>query len=218
MVPTHDWNGGGGGGGSVLLDIINVMKSSNGSAGGGKSQQQLGLDAVWESIEPLPPIEQLEFLSRTKTLHEYELLQALGTGEFAEVQACRARADGKAASPVFAIKHISKAHIVSVSNMKHTLRRIKRVGTEIAAMRILSSTCVSRSPLERRLEHDRGQRRRDAWAARSCARANRDIARSSSFRLRFTWSCSYLLTATVPASCCARFPRPSVALWAWLRG
>ena len=137
-------SGGGGGGGSVLLDIINVMKSSNGSAGGGKSQQQLGLNVVWESIEALPPIEQLEFSSRTKTLHEYELLQVLGTGQFAEVQACRARADGKAASPVFAIKHISKAHIVSVSNMKRTLRRIKRVGTEIAVMGILSSTCVRR--------------------------------------------------------------------------
>ena len=112
---------------------------------GEAQRQQLELDAAWGAIEALPEVVPLEFSPRAKTLCRYELLQELGKGEFAEVQACRRVADGGGgASPVFAIKHISKARIVFTNNMKRTLRRIKHVGTELAAMRILSSTCVRR--------------------------------------------------------------------------
>jgi predicted heme/steroid binding protein len=112
---------------------------------GEAQRQQLELDAAWGAIEALPEVVPLEFSPRAKTLCQYELLQELGKGEFAEVQACRRVADGGGgASPVFAIEHISKARIVFTNNMKRTLRRIKHVGTELAAMRILSSTCVPR--------------------------------------------------------------------------
>ena len=111
---------------------------------GEAQRQQLELDAAWGAIVALPAVVPLEFSPGLKTLRQYELLQELGKGEFAEVQACRRVADGGPASPVFAIKHISKARIVLTSNMKRTLRQIKYVGTELAAMRILSSTCVRR--------------------------------------------------------------------------
>ena len=54
-------------------------------------------------------------------------------GEFAKVQACRRRGE----TVVRACKHISKARLICQSNVKRTLRRVRRVGTEIEAMRKL---------------------------------------------------------------------------------
>jgi hypothetical protein len=40
---------------------------------------------------------------------------------------------------MYAVKHISKARLICTSNIKRTLRRMRRVGTEIEAMRALKS-------------------------------------------------------------------------------
>ena len=60
-------------------------------------------------------------------------MRGLGEGEFAKVQACRRRGE----TVVRACKHISKQRLICQSNVKRTLRRVRRVGTEIEAMRKL---------------------------------------------------------------------------------
>ena len=64
---------------------------------------------------------------------DWKLLRKLGAGEFAQVQGCQRRGD----STIYACKHIDKAKLVCTSNIKRTLRRVQRVGTEISAMRAL---------------------------------------------------------------------------------
>jgi hypothetical protein len=58
-------------------------------------------------------------------------------GEFAAVQQGRRR--GEARAPLVAIKHIDKAHLVCPTDTKRTVRRVRRVGTEIKAMQAVDS-------------------------------------------------------------------------------
>ena len=43
---------------------------------------------------------------------------------------------------VLAAKHIAKSRLISTSNVKRTVRRVKRVGTEIEAMRLVDNEFV----------------------------------------------------------------------------
>jgi hypothetical protein len=59
------------------------------------------------------------------------------TGEFAKVQSCRKTGDSRAT--VLAVKHISKSRLICSTNIKRTLRRVRRVGVEIRAMQVIDS-------------------------------------------------------------------------------
>ena len=87
--------------------------------------------SMWEKIDGVPPVRSDAL--KNSCLAEWQLLQPLGKGEFAEVQACRRQND----ATVYVCKHICKARLVKPSNVRHTLRRVRRVGSEITAMRLL---------------------------------------------------------------------------------
>ena len=89
------------------------------------------LDSMWEGVDAVPPVQR-DVLSKTR-LTDWDLMRGLGEGEFAKVQACRRRGE----TVVRACKHISKQRLICQSNVKRTLRRVRRVGTEIEAMRKL---------------------------------------------------------------------------------
>ena len=90
------------------------------------------LDSMWEGVDAVPPVQR-DVLSKTR-LTDWDLMRGLGEGEFAKVQACRRRGE----TVVRACKHISKQRLICQSNVKRTLRRVRRVGTEIEAMLLLS--------------------------------------------------------------------------------
>ena len=100
----------------------------------------LSLESLWAAVECIPPV-QVDILSKN-AVGDYELLRSLGEGEFAKVQACRK--GGLPNAPVVAVKHISKSRLVSASNMKRTVKRIRRVGDEIEAMRAVDSPYICR--------------------------------------------------------------------------
>ena len=50
-----------------------------------------------------------------------------------------ARKRGEPGAQPVAVKHICKSRLICASNIKRTLRRIRRVGTEIEAMRAVDS-------------------------------------------------------------------------------
>lgn len=104
-------------------------------------------DTMWDSVAAVPELRP-DALSKTHC-GDWKLLRKLGAGEFAQVQGCQRRGD----STIYACKHIDKSKLVCTSNIKRTLRRVHRVGTEITAMRSLhhKSICalidVIHSPL-----------------------------------------------------------------------
>jgi serine/threonine protein kinase len=100
----------------------------------------LSLESLWAAVECIPPV-QVDILSKN-AVGDYELLRSLGEGEFAKVQACRK--GGLPDAPVVAVKHIRKSRLVSASNMKRTMKRIRRVGDEIEAMRAVDSPYICR--------------------------------------------------------------------------
>ena len=87
--------------------------------------------SMWEKIDGVPPLQHGAL--KNSCLAEWQLLQPLGKGEFAEVQACRRQGE----STTYVCKHICKARLVKPSNVRHTLRRVRRVGAEITAMRLV---------------------------------------------------------------------------------
>ena len=88
-------------------------------------------DTMWDSVAAVPELRP-DALSKTHC-GDWKLLRKLGAGEFAQVQGCQRRGD----STIYACKHIDKSKLVCTSNIKRTLRRVHRVGTEISAMRAL---------------------------------------------------------------------------------
>ena len=88
-------------------------------------------DTMWDSVAAVPELRP-DALSKTHC-GDWKLLRKLGAGEFAQVQGCQRRGD----STLYACKHIDKSKLVCTSNIKRTLRRVHRVGTEITAMRSL---------------------------------------------------------------------------------
>jgi len=96
------------------------------------------LVTMWEGVDAVPALRE-NILTKTK-LGDWDLLRMLGEGEFAKVQSCRRAGD----PTTYACKHISKARLVCASNIKRTLRRVRRVGTEITAMRSVNHRCICR--------------------------------------------------------------------------
>lgn len=97
-------------------------------------------ESIWANVESIPPV-QADILSESR-VGQYDLLRLLGEGEFAKVQSARKR--GEPGAQTVAVKHISKSRLICASNIKRTLRRIRRVGTEIEAMRAVDSPWVCR--------------------------------------------------------------------------
>ena len=88
-------------------------------------------DTMWEGVAAVPAMRS-DALSKTHC-GDWKLGRKLGAGEFAQVQGCQRRGD----PTIYACKHIDKSKLVCTSNIKRTLRRVQRVGTEISAMRAL---------------------------------------------------------------------------------
>ena len=106
--------------------------------------------AVWEDawgrVPELPEIDAglpPEGCATNARVGAYDAREFLGKGEFAKVHACVARRDAAAAPPPaapaagapLALKTISTEQRVHRSDAQRTLRRNRRVGTEIKAMR-----------------------------------------------------------------------------------
>ena len=87
-------------------------------------------ESAWATAEGLPAVV-ASIASRTR-VGQYSLGKELGQGEFAVVQSCT---DGAGAE--YAIKHINKKKLICTKPAR-TLRRIRRVGSEITAMRLLN--------------------------------------------------------------------------------
>lgn len=96
------------------------------------------LESLWASVEAVPPV-QTDILTKS-SVGSYDLLRSLGEGEFAKVQSCRKTGDSRAT--VLAVKHISKSRLICSTNIKRTLRRVRRVGVEIRAMQVIDSPYV----------------------------------------------------------------------------
>ena len=105
------------------------------------------LAGMWEGVHAVPPMQH-GILTKTR-LADWELLRGLGEGEFAKVQSCRRAGD----PTIYACKHIIKARLVCASNIKRTLRRVRRVGTEITAMKKLRHKCVNVRGVMRRRDN-----------------------------------------------------------------
>ena len=79
-------------------------------------------------MKAVPPVQTDPGVFTPQQLGQYKLLHSIGEGEFAKVQACRRL---RGSDEVLAAKHIVKSKLISTSNVKRTVRRVKRVGTEI---------------------------------------------------------------------------------------
>ena len=94
---------------------------------------------IWKSVKAVPPVQTDPGIFTPQQLGQYKLLHSIGEGEFAKVQACRRL---RGSDEVLAAKHIVKSKLISTSNVKRTVRRVKRVGTEIEAMRLIDDQFV----------------------------------------------------------------------------
>ena len=85
---------------------------------------------MWISAEALPAVD--DSIISDDSIGPYTVGQLLGKGEFASVYSC---VDESGAE--YAIKCIDKANLVNARKLTRTIRRIRRVGSEITAMHVL---------------------------------------------------------------------------------
>mmetsp|Transcript_3242 Transcript_3242/g.10049 ORF Transcript_3242/g.10049 Transcript_3242/m.10049 type:complete len:452 (-) Transcript_3242:740-2095(-) len=94
------------------------------------------LVSTWAAQPDLPPadeqlVEAVDEMSETGEIGSYEIKRLLGEGEFAAVYECsRPGVEG-----TFAMKAINKAKVQRHNNLHKSKRNIRRVNTEVMAMR-----------------------------------------------------------------------------------
>lgn len=94
----------------------------------------MDLKSMWESVENIPPSDSNIESKDGLTVGPYTVGDKLGDGEFASVHSCW---KGDKKTPSYAIKKIGKAKLVRSGDAKRSIRRIRRIGTEIEAMLLL---------------------------------------------------------------------------------
>ena len=96
-------------------------------------------ESAWTRVEGLPEVE--DNVASLTEVGTYRLGEELGRGEFAVVQRCTNTAGAE-----YAIKHIAKRKLICRRSTARTLRRIRRLGSEITVMRALHHRSASRAP------------------------------------------------------------------------
>ena len=94
-------------------------------------------ESAWRTQASIPPEEKHPETSRR--IADFELVKGLGRGEFAEVYLCR-----RAGQPgsALAAKRINKARVYADADIRKRIRSIKRINSEIEAMRALDHPAI----------------------------------------------------------------------------
>jgi len=95
-------------------------------------------ESAWRTQARIPAEATLPETSRR--IAEYELVKLMGRGEFAEVYLCRELGRDE----LHAAKRINKARVYADSDIRKQIRSIKRINTEIEAMRALDHAMICR--------------------------------------------------------------------------
>ncbi|KAJ1456955.1 kinase-like domain-containing protein [Pelagophyceae sp. CCMP2097] len=96
-------------------------------------------DQIWATLHSVPSRDD-GLDEDDKRIAGYEILEPLGRGEFAEVFCCRSLVRDPGEPRTYALKRISKARLNQHSDVRRRIRSIKRVDSEIDAMRRLSGS------------------------------------------------------------------------------
>ena len=166
--------------GSVARVAV-TMKHRNGSktpgriACGHDESEADGFSTMWD-LKELPPVDPtiVEERGLVHELHEWTLEKKIGKGEFATVYACRKKGQAE----TFACKMIHKDRVYATADRAKRLRSVRRIGTEIEAMKMLSHDSVC-SLIE--TFHSKNTVFIGAWQPTRASRA-RSRRRASGFR------------------------------------
>ena len=97
----------------------------------------VSLQGIFDKVPGLPKLDATLVQTGPQSrvpIGPYEIMGKLGAGEFATVFQCR-KSSG---SEVRAIKMIDKAHLIRATDVRKSIRRVRRIGIEISAMRALT--------------------------------------------------------------------------------